>query len=230
MMSITVINLEREYIRRIQDEQNRIPYLALVNKIKEAGSIRVLSKKELENYIFYERLEYEKNVILLNVLEKKFDDDTSAVPFKNFFELVHNYLIDIISNPIGYTRIEDIHDLLNNFTKDKRINDDNFYMHILTTIDPDKPLKSDAFNNHPEVINKLYQYYNYLLLRKKFDYCKAYCEKTYFRDEQIRYQIFFEPSIEIYAEIMYKARKFKTKDYEPLLGNDYINALKKYPM
>ena len=44
-MSITVINLEREYIRRIQDEQNRIPYLALVNKIKEGEKEKISSMK-----------------------------------------------------------------------------------------------------------------------------------------------------------------------------------------
>ena len=219
-----------EYIKEIEKVQSKIPYLYLVDKIKRAGSINVLNHRELKNYILYERLEFEKNRILLNISKHRFKSECYTTLFCEYYQAVAHYLFEIIKNPIGYTRVEGMYKLLNTYSEDKRIIDPDFYMHVLNTIDPDNPLVIDSFGDNEALMQKYYQYYNYLLLRKKFDYCKNYCESTYFKDDIIRYQLFEVHGIESYFDTIRKAKKFKTSEYESLLNGEYINTLKKYPM
>ncbi|MBO4246031.1 MAG: hypothetical protein J5892_04805 [Bacilli bacterium] len=213
----------RDYLRMINEEQQKIPHLEILNKIITTGTINSLTKKELKQYIFYERLDYEKNVILLANLKHDYYINSLNSFFKDFKDFFYKYFNDVINNPLGYLYIEDIHNMLIDYQNDKRFNDATFYEQVLATIDPENFNKKDEIDKHRK-------FYNYLLFRKRLDFCKKYCQDTCFKDELIRYQIFDVPKVEIYADILFESKKFKINDYIPLLNDEFINTLKKYPM
>ena len=81
----------RDYLRMINEEQQKIPHLEILNKIITTGTINSLTKKELKQYILYERLDYEKNVILLANLKHDYYISSLNSFFKDFKDFFYKY-------------------------------------------------------------------------------------------------------------------------------------------